>query len=45
MEASQHNLALIPIDGIGAAEDAELRAGPVSGATMSFKKKIYRTML
>ena len=30
--------ALIPIDGTSAAEDMELRAGPVSGATMGFKK-------
>ena len=32
----QHNLALIPINGAGVVEDAELQAGPVSGATMGF---------
>ena len=30
--------ALIPIEGIGTTEDVDLRAGPVKGATMGFKK-------
>ena len=38
MVASQHNLALIPIEGIDVAKDAELQAGPVSSAIMGFKK-------
>ena len=29
--------ALIPIEGIGAAEGVDWRAGPVKGATMGFK--------
>ena len=29
---------VIPIDGIDIAEDVELRARPVSGAAMGFKK-------
>ena len=34
----RHNTtSLIPIEGIGAAEDVELRAGFVKGADMDFK--------
>ena len=39
MMASQHILALIPIEGIGVAEERVEGNGPVKGATMSFQKK------
>ena len=37
MIASQHNMALIPIEGIGAAKEHVEGNEPVKGATMNFK--------
>ena len=38
----RNTTALIPIEGIGAAEGVDWRAGPVKGATMGFKKFLIK---
>ena len=38
----RNTTAPIPIEGIGATEDADWRAGPVKGAAIGFKKLSYR---
>ena len=42
MMASQHNLSLIPIEGIDATEERVEGNGPVKGATMGFKIIYYK---